>query len=88
MEVEPGIYYFNFETHWCPTEFANIYCRGFKGIYKIIKSKYYLDYFDVYDFKRGTWKIWYEPEVINILIKEGKIKKLTEDDLMIRDIIE
>jgi hypothetical protein len=88
MEVEPGIYYFNFETHWCPTEFANTYCRGLKGIYEITKNKLDFYYYDIYNLKRDTWEIGYTSEVINILIETGKIKKLTEDDLMIKDIIE
>ena len=86
MEIESGIYYFNFETFWHQTTFTSTRCLGAKGVYKITVDKY-LGCYNVHDFKSGTWEIWYPPEIINFLIKEGKIIKLTEDDMIIRDII-
>jgi len=86
--IEEGWYYFYFAD-----------ALGFgPGAYKLILSYYYPDhgytYFEKNFFKARkccgklekisySSKIYYEN-----LLKDGKIKKLTEDEIMIKDIIE
>jgi len=97
VKIRPGskIYYFNFEKFIFPNKVGNmIPWYGMKGIFEVVHQSYWTDAFihkdwiDVYNCKFGSWEISYPPEIINFLIETGKIKELTEDDLMIKDIIE
>jgi len=100
--IKDGKYYFNFEETYF--SFKNISTKwlGLKGIYTFgdIIEHFVIEHcpapapvcglwaIEIYDTKYGSWIIDYPVELILKLIDEGKIVKLTDDDLLIKDIIE